>query len=114
MESNMDKRKYRKSLTLCIEALHTLCVGPGELRSRLWSIDKEFFSLKPEQFPDAEQLRADMELLLGSVRTLQPRNDEGLINATISRARIRHLEKVAQQIWDIHRKFAAYMNNAAS
>ena len=95
---------------MCVEALNILCCERRDIRSRLATIDKEFFSLSSEQFPYFDGVRSDFDSVRSAVRKLQPRGDEGSIEATISRSQLKTLEGIAQKIWDIHRKFSTYMN----
>lgn len=95
---------------MCVEAVHALCCGHGDIRSRFTTIDKEFFSLNSEQFPDFEGVRSDLDFVRSAIRKLQPRGNEGSIKATISRSQLKTLEHIAQRIWDIHQKFSAYVN----
>lgn len=101
--------KYHRAISLCNDALYTLCCGQGDIRSRLSIIDKEFFCLKPEEFPDVEGLRSNFELLSRSVRKLLPKGDEGSIQATISRSHLNTLQILAQRIWDIHHAWNTYV-----
>lgn len=105
---------YSRAFTMCVEALHALCCEQGDIRSRLAAIDKEFFSLSSEQFPDFDGVRSDFDFVRGVVRKLQPRGGEGSIEATISRSQLKTLEGIAQRIWDIHQKVSAYMNETSS
>ena len=99
---------------MCVEALHALCCEQGDIRARLATIDKEFFSLSSEQFPDFNGIRSDWDVVRGAIRKLPPRGDEGSIEATISRSQLKTLVAIAQRIWDIHQKFSAYMNGIGS
>ena len=99
---------------MCVEALHTLCCEQGNIRLRIATIDKEFFSLSSEQFPDFDGVRSDFDFVRGAVRKIQPRGDEGSIEATISRSQLKTLEGIAQRIWTIHQKFSAYMNETSA
>ena len=94
--------RYHRANSLCNAALHILCCGKGDIRSRLSLIDKEFFCLKPKEFPDIAGLRREFELLTTSVRKLQPISNESSIDATISKSRLTTLESIAKRIWDIH------------
>lgn len=72
-------------------------------------IDKEFFLIKPEEVPDFDGLRDDLEVLRKSVLSRRkPTDDEGHIQATISKSQLKTLEVIARNIWDMHQKFNAY------
>ena len=98
--------KYHRVISLCDDALRILCCGRGDIRARLSTIDKEFFCLKQDQFPDIEGLRSDFGFLSSAVRKLKPRGNEGYIQATISRSQLNTLENIAQKICDIHHKLS--------
>lgn len=101
--------RCHRAISLCNEALHTLCCGKGDIRSRLFIIDREFFCLKPEEFPDIGGLRSEFKLLSRSVRKLRPKGNEGSLNATISKSRLNTLENIAEKIWDIHHMLNTYV-----
>lgn len=108
----MNDLKYSRAFTLCIEALHTLCCEDGDLRSRLSMIDTEFYLLKQEEVPGYDQLQDNLVTLRTSVSKLKQKGNEGRIQATISRSRRKTLEGIAQNVWDIHRKFNTFMKAA--
>ena len=106
--------RYSRSYTLCIEALHTLCCTPGDFRERFAALDPEFLTLRAEDFPEENGVRASYVELKQLLTRLAPKDDEGTIAATVSRSRLATLEQAAQKLWDVHRDFAHFMNDDAS
>jgi hypothetical protein len=106
--------RYSRAYTLSTEALHSLCCGRGNVRSRLQAIDIEYFCLDREALPDAGDIRANFERLHGLVNRVSPRWDgEGTLQATLATAHYTALEKAAQLVWDIHRELSEFMQRDA-
>ena len=104
--------RYSRPFSLTIEAIEALCVGRGDIRSRLLNIDSEFFVLKPNDFPDVEDLRDTVKRLQKTACQLEPKKDEGRLKATFERSQLKTLEGIAQDIWSIYYEFNQYMNNS--
>jgi hypothetical protein len=102
--------RYSRPFTLCIEALHTLCCVPGDIRERLKLVDQEFLFLKEGHFPDVDGIRDKYSELKQLLMGIEPKADEGRTAATVSRSKKSELERAAQLIWDIHRDFSHHMN----
>lgn len=106
--------RYSRAYTLSIEALHTLCCGRGNVRSRLQAIDIEYYCLRDEDVPDAGEIRTKVDRLRRLATHVSPRwEGEGNLQATLGTAHYTVLERIAQLAWDFHREFSEYMQRDA-
>ena len=95
--------RFSYTWTLTIEALHTLCTEPGDLRSRLLKVDPEYYALREESFPDLPDIRANWKKVLDVMDRTTSRGESIEV---IQGAR---LDDCVQAIWEIHRDFGYYM-----
>ena len=105
----MSVLRYTRAFTLTQEAAQNLAVDIGGIRSRLMSIDYEFFLLRDGDFPDVGDIQEKARQLRRDVTRLMPKADEGKLSATFSRSRKTTLKKFAIAIWDIYQEFTRYM-----
>jgi len=102
--------RYSRAYTQSIEALHALCCGRGNVRSRLEAIDLEYYSLKDTDLPETGEIRANFRKLRALSIRVSPRwEGDGRLPATLATTHYTALEKIAQLAWDIHREFSEYM-----
>ena len=106
--------RFSWAYTLTIEALHVMCTGTGVVRDRLLAIDPEFLKLKPEAFPEQEDVREHVLRFQELVHHLERRPQATESEAsTPDRSSSEELEQMAQLLWEIHRDFSHFMQSDA-
>ena len=106
--------RFSWSYTLTIEALHVMCTGAGNVRDRLLTIDPEFMKLKPEDFPEQEEVREHVLRFQELVPHLEHRRQAIEAEAsTPDWSSSEELEQMAQLLWEIHRDFSHFMQSDA-
>jgi hypothetical protein len=110
-QSSLVVLRYSRAFTLTIKALHTMCCGTGNTRDRLQQIDLEFYTLRPEAFPENDGIRATFIELQNLVSSKDPAwSGGGRIEATLADAHHTKLNRLAEKLWNLHRKFSVFMN----
>ena len=102
-------QRYRRAFGLSRDALSVLCCANGNLRSRLQSIDLEFYSIGENGFPEYGNIRSNFARMHQLVtESTQSYGAEGKISAFLATAHHTKLKKVAQSILDIHHEISMY------
>jgi hypothetical protein len=106
--------RFSWAYTLTIEALHEMCTGEGGVLARLRAIDPEFLELKPEAFPEQNDVRTHFLRYKELAHHLEPRMQVGVPKKTSAGQALSevHME-LAQLLWDIHRDFSYFMQSDA-
>lgn len=88
-------------------AVECLCVGKGDVRSRLRDAFDSIFVFRPENIP--EKFRKDWKVLWHKITCFSPRGKEyyeddgmGDFEATLKRIKNKTASKMVQLIFDIH------------
>ncbi|HEY9224978.1 MAG TPA: hypothetical protein VIP27_12585 [Variovorax sp.] len=102
--------RYQRAYGFTVDALHTLCCATGGMKDRLQQIDQEFFSISTNELPEVEELRSKFTKLHELVTSKEARYPhEGRIFSTLDQLHHTKLKSIAQQIWEIHVEFLAFM-----
>jgi hypothetical protein len=106
--------RFSWAYTLTVETLHVMCTDAGAVRERLLAIDPEFMKLKPEDFPEEEDVREHFIRFQSLVHHLEtPRQEINSAGPNRDRPSSEASEQMAQLLWEIHRDFSRFMQGDA-
>jgi hypothetical protein len=87
-----------------VEPVHSsikaMCIGQGDVRSRLFIAVSILLPLRPNDFP--EHLRGNFERIISESTKHQAKNDEGRLKATMNKIQNRTGDKIANKIFDLY------------
>jgi hypothetical protein len=109
MPSKRRGRSPDYALEKLAAAVHSLAVGPGDVRSRLYSAFVDIFILTPEDFPPS--FRRRYRSIRYQLSKRQARGREGRVVATLSRMRNSTGSTIARKIVDLYDRLDDYLGS---
>ena len=111
--TNMHRKTPGRSPKYALEklaaAVHSLAVGPGDVRSRLYSAFVDIFILAPEDFPPS--FRRQYRSIRYQLSKREARGREGRVVATLSRMRNSTGTAIARKIVDLYYRLDDYLDS---